>query len=89
MPGGSEGRMMGALKPCFSCETDMSHFVPVLHLMTDALRRHLGPVEGPAPDPLDHPALRGMSLRDLADLPLPRPQASAAEGGDVGPAARP
>ncbi|SIO33094.1 hypothetical protein [Vannielia litorea] len=27
----------------------------------------------PAPDPIDHPALRRLSPRDLADLPLPRP----------------
>lgn len=51
----------------------MTHLIPVLHLMTDALRRRLGPpTEAPAPDPLDHPALRRMSLRELADLPLPR-----------------
>jgi hypothetical protein len=26
-----------------------------------------------SPDPIDHPDLRGLSLRDLADLPWPRP----------------
>jgi hypothetical protein len=30
------------------------------------------------PDPIDHPALARMSARDLADLPMPRPVASAA-----------
>jgi hypothetical protein len=58
----------------------MTHLIPVLHLMTDALRRHLGPSEVPAPDPLDHPALRRMSPRELADLPVPRPGAPG-EGG--------
>ena len=51
----------------------MTHLIPVLHFMTDALRRRLGSTEVPAPDPLDHPALRRMSARDLADLPMPRP----------------
>ena len=52
----------------------MTHLIPVLHFMTDALRRRLGSIEVPAPDPLDHPALRRMSVRDLADLPVPRPE---------------
>jgi len=50
----------------------MTHLIPVLNLMTDALRRRLAPIGAPASDPLDHPALRGMSLRELADLPVPR-----------------
>ena len=65
----------------------MIHLIPVLHLMTDALRRHLGPSEVPAPDPLDHPALRRMSPRELADLPVPRLGAAGAPGeGGAGPA---
>ena len=51
----------------------MTHFLPVLHLMTSALRRHLDPPdEVPAGDPGDHPALRRLSPRELADLPFPR-----------------
>lgn len=54
----------------------MTQFIPVLHLMTSALRRRLGPVAGaPAADPGDDPALRGLSPRELADLPFPRPGA--------------
>ncbi len=53
----------------------MTHLFPVLHFMTDAVSRHLGPAQVPAPDPFDHPALRRMSLRELADLPAPRPSA--------------
>ena len=60
----------------------MTHFLPVLHLMTSALRRHLDPPdEVPAADPGDHPALRTLSPRDLADLPFPRP---AGQGGRDG-----
>ena len=51
----------------------MTHLLPVLHFMTEALRRRLALGEVPAPDPLDHPDLRRMSLRELADLPVPRP----------------
>ena len=58
----------------------MTHLIPVLHLMTDVLRRHLSLPEVPALDPLDHPALRRMSLRDLADLPLPRCPEADGEG---------
>lgn len=63
----------------------MIHLIPVLHLMTDALRRRLGSAGTPAPDPLDHPALRRMSLRELADLPVPRPEGPGSE--DLRPAA--
>jgi hypothetical protein len=63
----------------------MTHLIPVLHLMTEALRRRLGQTEVPAPDPLDHPALRRMSPRELADLPVPRPEGAEAES--VRPAA--
>lgn len=42
--------------------------------MLDLLRRLFPPLPRPDPaDPLDHPALRAMSPRELADLPLPRP----------------
>jgi hypothetical protein len=52
----------------------MTHLIPVLHLMTSALRRRLLPPKGaPGPDPIDHPLLRRMSERELADLPFPRP----------------
>ena len=60
----------------------MTHLIPVLHLMTDALRRRLGSTGAPAPDPLDHPALRGMSLREIADLPVPRPAGPGASDRD-------
>jgi hypothetical protein len=30
-------------------------------------------------DPIDHPALRAMSLRELADLPMPRPSMPPSE----------
>lgn len=65
----------------------MTHLLPVLRLMTDALHRRLGPqVEAPVPDPLDHPALRRMSPRELADLPLPRHgPADALEAGEPEP----
>ena len=33
------------------------------------------------PDDIDHPALRAMSPRELADLPFPRDRATDAEGG--------
>lgn len=56
----------------------MTTRIPVLHFMTEALRRRLSPGEAPAPDPLDHPDLRRMSLRELADLPMPRPAAEDA-----------
>ena len=60
----------------------MTHFLPVLHLMTEALRRRLLLPEAPVPDPIDHPALRRMSSRELADLPLPRPLAEEAAEGE-------
>lgn len=84
----------------------MTHFLPVLHLMTSALRRRLAPGGGvPAPDavlspfrrgdgpsadapgadPGDHPALRALSPRELADLPFPRPAGQAAGDGLGGP----
>lgn len=55
--------------------------MPHLSLLLDALARfarrsfvHSGPnAPTEASDPLDHPAVRRMSLRELADLPLPRP----------------
>ena len=50
----------------------MTHLIPALHFMTEALRRRLAPREVPAPDVIDHPDLRRMSPRELADLPLPR-----------------
>lgn len=60
----------------------MTHFLPVLHLMTSALRRRLSiDGEAPAPDPLDHPALRGLGLREIADLPLPRPAGETGADG--------
>ncbi|EYD78010.1 hypothetical protein Rumeso_00347 [Rubellimicrobium mesophilum DSM 19309] len=65
----------------------MTHLIPVLHFMTDALRRRLGPAEAPAAEPLDHPALRRMSPRELADLPLPRPEVAEMQGKAVRPAA--
>ena len=40
------------------------------------------PVVACEPDPIDHPDFGGMSLRDLADLPFPRP-ASRAEAPDA------
>jgi hypothetical protein len=50
-------------------------FVP-LDLMKAALRRGLGSSpEAADPEPLDHPALQRLGLRELADLPLPRPGA--------------
>lgn len=64
----------------------MSPLIPVLHLMTEAVRRRLSLPEVPAPDPLDHPALRRMSPRDLADLPVPRPWDGEAEDGGACPA---
>lgn len=64
----------------------MTHFLSVLDLMTSALRRRLAILdEAPPAEPLDHPDLGRLSLRDLADLPLPRPeprQSSAATLGD-------
>ena len=64
----------------------MTHLIPVLYLMTSALRRRLGPTEAPAPDPIDHPLLRRMSERELADLPFPRPSAGSAEAVPQGTA---
>ena len=58
----------------------MTHFLPVLHLMTSALRRHLDSDEVPVGDPGDHPALRRLPPRELADLPFPRSAGQA--GGD-------
>ena len=64
----------------------MTRFLPVLNVVTLALRRRLGPAdEPPAPEPLDHPALRGLSPRELADLPLPRPAAGEARPDALGP----
>ncbi len=57
----------------------MTHLLRVLHLMTTALRRRLLPPEGaPATEPGDHPAFCGLSERELADLPFPRPGAGGA-----------
>ena len=65
----------------------------LLPLMTSVLRRLLDlsdrvPAQDPfasdqwvaAEDPGDHPALRGLSPRELADLPFPRSAGQA--GGD-------
>jgi hypothetical protein len=52
----------------------MTHLLSMLHSMTTALRRRpVPPDEAPAADPGDDPALCGLSPRDLADLPFPRP----------------
>jgi hypothetical protein len=57
----------------------MTLFLPVLHSMTTLLHRRPAPRDGaPAADPGDHPALCGLSPRDLADLPFPRPGAGGA-----------
>ena len=58
----------------------MTRLIPLLHLMTHVLRRHLTPPEVPARDPLDPAALRRMSPRDLADLPEPRRQVGQGAG---------
>lgn len=43
--------------------------------MLKLLARLFPPLPAPDPaDPLTHPALRAMSPRELADLPLPRPR---------------
>ncbi|WP_157973638.1 hypothetical protein [Tropicimonas sp. IMCC34043] len=34
----------------------------------------------PGPDPIDHPVLRRMSPRELADLPMPRPEPAQRPG---------
>jgi hypothetical protein len=41
-----------------------------------------------AGDPLDHPDIARMSLRELADLPLPRPSGSRAPADDPVPRRR-
>jgi hypothetical protein len=57
----------------------MTSIRSALHSMTLSLRRRLRPVEEPpASDPFDHPAIRRMSFRELADLPLPRPTGAQA-----------
>lgn len=38
-------------------------------------------------DPLDHPDLAGLGLRELADLPMPRPDGAPAPVRRPGPAA--
>lgn len=46
----------------------MTYFLPVLHLMTSALRRHLDPPDGvPAQDPIRHPFLRDRRPEPEAD----------------------
>lgn len=52
----------------------MAHFIPRWPAMRSLLRRRLATrTEASAPDPIDHPALRHLSPRELADLPFPRP----------------
>lgn len=44
-----------------------------LRLIARLVRRRPGSVAGATgPDPLDHPLVRRMTARELADLPLPR-----------------
>lgn len=37
------------------------------------LFRRIGRGREMIPDPIDHPDIRSMTLRELADLPFPRP----------------
>lgn len=37
------------------------------------------------PDPIDHPAFHGLSLRELADLPFPRPDPREEVADALGP----
>ncbi len=46
-------------------------------MLFERLFRPLRPAQ--PPEALDHPALRGLSPRELADLPLPRPWDAPAE----------
>ena len=43
-------------------------------MLTELFRRTRA---APPTEPLDHPVLRAMSLRELADLPIPRPAPTA------------
>ncbi|HEX9858717.1 MAG TPA: hypothetical protein VGA75_10195 [Paracoccaceae bacterium] len=38
------------------------------------LLRRIGRARAMIPDPIDHPDIRAMTLRELADLPFPRPR---------------
>lgn len=51
----------------------MLPLLPPARFITDLLRRRLDPAVGAPEEALDHPDLRRMSPRELADLPLPRP----------------
>jgi hypothetical protein len=52
--------------------------------LTSRMPAHPTRSEYLAPDPLDHPAIRAMDLRQLADLPLPeRSPANVAEPQDA------
>jgi hypothetical protein len=42
------------------------------------------PVVACDPDPIEHSVFRGMSLRDLADLPFPRPTSRGEDEDAVG-----
>ena len=46
-----------------------------LSSMAAAVARLFAPADTLDADYIDHPLLQGMSLRELADLPFPRPEA--------------
>ena len=46
-----------------------------LSSMAAAVARLFAPADTLDTDYIDHPLLQGMSLRELADLPFPRPEA--------------
>lgn len=47
--------------------------------------RLFAPAGSPPADPIDHPAFEDMSLRDLADLPLPWPSPAGDHDGARAP----
>lgn len=47
-------------------------------------RRLKAAITVPSPDPIDHPAIRRMSLRELADLPFPRADSPFGTRADEG-----
>ena len=67
----------------------MTHLLPILDLMTEALRRRLALRDGAPgpeawPDAWDEPAIRRMSPRELADLPWPAPAPRQGEAVALG-----
>jgi hypothetical protein len=62
------------------CEVQEMNSLKIFFSLWGRIVDLLSSPELPAPDPFDHPDISAMSLRDLADLPLPGlPLAQAVE----------